>query len=172
LRSKDKESLQCCQAIGREVRILHHLQWLYRPLDWSTRYLRERWEGGERNGTVLWEELKTQGYTGSSRSVYRPLATWRDHSRKLGLSTSPGSVPRSPFEDVTKGAGHRVDGGPSRVSEPSGTAATGSDHADGWRSRSGTKADAGLLGTHSPTRCATRCVVFSLIDLCFSSSCP
>ena len=29
LRSKDKESLQCCQAIGREVRILHHLQWLY-----------------------------------------------------------------------------------------------------------------------------------------------
>jgi RNA polymerase subunit RPABC4/transcription elongation factor Spt4 len=28
------------------------------PLDWSTRYLRERWEAGERNGTVLWEELR------------------------------------------------------------------------------------------------------------------
>jgi transposase len=39
------------------------------PLDWSVRYLRERWEAGERNGTVLWEELKAQGYIGSSRSV-------------------------------------------------------------------------------------------------------
>ena len=39
------------------------------PLDWSARYLQKRWEAGERNGTVLWEELKTQGYTGSSRSV-------------------------------------------------------------------------------------------------------
>ena len=26
------------------------------PLDWSTRYLRERWDAGERNGTVLWSE--------------------------------------------------------------------------------------------------------------------
>jgi hypothetical protein len=34
-----------------------------RALDWSTRYLRQRWEAGERNGTVLWEELKAKGYT-------------------------------------------------------------------------------------------------------------
>jgi len=73
------------------------------PLDWSTRYLRERWEAGERNGTVLWEALKAQGYTGSSRSVYRRLATWRDHARKLGVSASSGPVPHSPFEDVTPG---------------------------------------------------------------------
>jgi transposase-like protein len=26
---KDKESLQCCQAIGREVRIIHHRETLY-----------------------------------------------------------------------------------------------------------------------------------------------
>lgn len=26
------------------------------PLDWSTKYLRERWEAGEHNGTLLWEE--------------------------------------------------------------------------------------------------------------------
>ena len=26
------------------------------PLDWSTRYLRERWDAGELNGTVLWSE--------------------------------------------------------------------------------------------------------------------
>src|SRR5579859_2745473 len=44
------------------------------PLDWSTRYLRQHWEAGEHNGTVLWEELRAKGYTGSSRSVYRRLA--------------------------------------------------------------------------------------------------
>jgi transposase len=73
------------------------------PLDWSTRYLRERWEAGERNGTVLWEELKAQGYTGSSRSVYRRLAKWREHPHKRVTPASPGSIPRSPFEDVTPG---------------------------------------------------------------------
>jgi len=73
------------------------------PLDWSTRYLRERWEAGERNGTVLWEELKAKGYTGSSRSVYRRLAKWRQHPRKRGLPASLESVPRSLLEDVTPG---------------------------------------------------------------------
>jgi len=73
------------------------------PLDWSTRYLRQRWDAGERNGTVLWEELKAKGYTGSSRSVYRRLAKWRKHPRKGGLPASLEAVPRSPFEDVTPG---------------------------------------------------------------------
>jgi len=73
------------------------------PLDWSTRYLRQRWDAGERNGTVLWEELKAKGYTGSSRSVYRRLAKWREHPRLRGLPASLESVPRSPFEDVTPG---------------------------------------------------------------------
>jgi transposase len=73
------------------------------PLDWSTQHLRERWEAGERNGTVLWEELKTQGYTGSLRSVYRRLAKWREQPRKRGLPVSTKSVLRSPLEDVTPG---------------------------------------------------------------------
>jgi hypothetical protein len=73
------------------------------PLDWSTPYLRQRWEAGEHNGMVLWEELKAQGYTGSNRSVYRRLAKFREHSRKQGLPASLESVPRSPFEDVTPG---------------------------------------------------------------------
>jgi transposase len=73
------------------------------PLDWSTRYLRERWEAGERNGTDLWEKLKAQGYTGSSRSVYRRLAKFRENPRKRGLPASLESVPRSPFEGVTPG---------------------------------------------------------------------
>ena len=73
------------------------------PLDWSMRYLRQRWEAGERNGTVLWEELKAQGYTGSPRSVYRRLAKLREHPRKWGVPALPGPVFRSPFEDVTPG---------------------------------------------------------------------
>jgi hypothetical protein len=43
------------------------------------------------------------GYTGSSRSVYRRLATWRAHPRKMGLPASPESIPHSPFEDVIPG---------------------------------------------------------------------
>ena len=72
-------------------------------LDWSVWYLREGWEAGEHNGTVLWEKLKAQGYTGSMRSVYRCLAKWRDHPQKLGAFASPESFPRSPLEDVTPG---------------------------------------------------------------------
>jgi transposase len=73
------------------------------PLDWSTRYLRQRWKAGECNGTVLWQELKAKGYCGSSRSVYRRLAKWREHPQKYGLPASLESVPRSPLEDVTPG---------------------------------------------------------------------
>ncbi len=39
------------------------------------RYVRARWEAGERNGLTLWEEIQEQGYTGSSRPVYRYLKT-------------------------------------------------------------------------------------------------
>jgi len=71
------------------------------PHDWSTRYLRERWEAGEHNGTLLWEALKAQSYTGSSRSVYRRLAKGRNHPRKMGLPAAPESIPHSLLEDVT-----------------------------------------------------------------------
>jgi len=73
------------------------------PLDWSTRYLRQRWEAGERNGTVLWEELKAQGYCGSVRSVYRHLAKFREHPQKRRVPAALESIPRLPFEDVTPG---------------------------------------------------------------------
>ena len=73
------------------------------PFDWSTPYLRERWEAGEHNGLLLWQELKAQGYTGSSQSVYRRLALWRDHPGKQATRATPGPLPRSPLEDVTPG---------------------------------------------------------------------
>ena len=73
------------------------------PLDWSAQYLQTRWEAGERNGTVLWEELKAQGYTGSSRSVYRRLAAWRHHPRKSEVPLLAVVAPHLPFEGVTPG---------------------------------------------------------------------
>jgi hypothetical protein len=101
------------------------------PHDWSTRYLRERWEAGERNGTLLWEELKVQGYTGSMRSVYRRLAKWREHPREREWPASLKSVPHSPLEDVTPG---KVVGWmlarPGELRED-GQGAVRSDHADG-----------------------------------------
>jgi transposase len=73
------------------------------PLDWATRYLRQRWEAGEQNGTVLWEELKGQGYSGSVRSVYRRLALWRDHPRQSQSAASPESVSPAPLNGLTPG---------------------------------------------------------------------
>ncbi|GHO58287.1 ISL3 family transposase [Ktedonobacter robiniae] len=40
-----------------------------------TPYVLKRWQGGERNGTRLWEEIMAQGYPGSQRMVYRFLKT-------------------------------------------------------------------------------------------------
>lgn len=38
-------------------------------------YALKRWQDGEHNGLVLWQEIKNQGYTGTDRSVYRYLKT-------------------------------------------------------------------------------------------------
>ena len=64
-------------------------------LDWAAKYLRERWEAGEHNGTVLWKELKDQGYQGSMRTVYRHLTKFRKHPASLEPLAS------SPFEGMT-----------------------------------------------------------------------
>ncbi len=42
-------------------------------------YVLKRWEEGERNGTHLWQEIATQGYSGSQRMVYRFLKTLKMH---------------------------------------------------------------------------------------------
>jgi transposase len=62
-------------------------------LDRSMRYLRERWEAGERNGTVLWQAVKDQGYKGSMRTVYRHLEKLREPSASLPPSPLDGATP-------------------------------------------------------------------------------
>lgn len=56
-------------------------------------YLRERWDAGERNGTVLWQALKDQGYKRSMRTVYRHLEKLREHSASLPPSPLDGATP-------------------------------------------------------------------------------
>lgn len=72
-------------------------------LDWTTPYLRERWKAGERNGLVLWEELKRQGYQGSLRSIYRRIGRWRAGPRSRIPSSAALALPPSPWEDLTPG---------------------------------------------------------------------
>jgi transposase len=73
------------------------------PLEWITAALHERWEAGERDGRVLWEDLKRQGYRGSLRSVYRRLERWRAGPRRWSSSTFTRDLPPSPWEEVTPG---------------------------------------------------------------------
>jgi transposase len=71
------------------------------PFDWTTLYLHQRWEAGERNGRVLWEELKAQGYTGSPQTVYRRLVRWRAGPRRRSSAADLASVPPSPLEALS-----------------------------------------------------------------------
>jgi transposase len=59
----------------------------------SMSYLRERWDAGERNGALLWQGLKDQGYKGSMRTVYRHVENLREHSAALPPSPLDGATP-------------------------------------------------------------------------------
>jgi transposase len=71
------------------------------PFEWTTPYLHQRWEEGERNGRVLWEELQAHGYTGSQQSVYRRLVRWRAGHRHRSSAADLASVPASPLEALS-----------------------------------------------------------------------
>lgn len=49
-------------------------------------YVLKRWREGEHNGLVLWREIKSQGYTGSDRSVYRYLKTLKQAEVRPALN--------------------------------------------------------------------------------------
>ena len=46
----------------------------------------KRWQDGEHNGLVLWQEIKNQGYTGTDRSVYRYLKTLKQTEVRASLN--------------------------------------------------------------------------------------
>lgn len=49
-------------------------------------YVLSRWQAGERNGLSLWHEIKEEGYTGSSRMVYRYLETLKQAEVKTSAN--------------------------------------------------------------------------------------
>jgi len=50
---------------------------LPKQIDVHREYLGVRWEQGIRSGTVLWNEIRARGFTGSLTAVYRLIKLWR-----------------------------------------------------------------------------------------------
>lgn len=49
-------------------------------------YLRHRWEQGEHNGRLLFEEIRTQGYPAGLTEVYIAIQPWRTHGPTASLA--------------------------------------------------------------------------------------
>ncbi len=57
-------------------------------------YLQARWNAGCRDATVLWQELRARGFTGSLRMVQRLVAGWRVEPARRGRAAHiPGPTP-------------------------------------------------------------------------------
>jgi transposase len=54
-------------------------------------YVRQRWEAGCHNGRQLWQEIRTLGYKGASRTFYHYLAPLRPKQRaeRSGIAVAP-----------------------------------------------------------------------------------
>ncbi len=64
-------------------------------------YVAERWNQGCHNGLHLVSELQNKGYKGSSRTVYRFLASLRENPTPLrGKAEQAQAIPESPFQHV------------------------------------------------------------------------
>lgn len=62
-------------------------------------YLQARWNAGCRDATVLWQELRARGFTGSLRMVQRVIAGWRVEPARRGRAahiSGPTPVPAPP----------------------------------------------------------------------------
>jgi transposase len=57
-------------------------------------YLRERWDAGCRDATVLYQELRARGFPGSLRMVQRAVAAWRPHPGPHGRGAARPACPQ------------------------------------------------------------------------------
>ncbi|MCL4531894.1 MAG: helix-turn-helix domain-containing protein [Actinobacteria bacterium] len=48
-------------------------------------YLRERWTAGVHNAYVLWQEIRSRGFTGSAALARRFVSAWRGGPGRVGL---------------------------------------------------------------------------------------
>jgi len=49
-------------------------------------YLQQRWEQGEHNGRILFEEIRVQGYPAGLTEVYVAIQPWRTHGPVASLA--------------------------------------------------------------------------------------
>ena len=57
-------------------------------------YLQARWDAGCRDATVLWQEMRARGFTGSLRMVQRIVVGWRVEPARRGRAAHiPGPTP-------------------------------------------------------------------------------
>jgi transposase len=59
-------------------------------------FLREQWEAGCRDASVLWAELHARGFTGSLRMVQRVVARWRVGPARRGRAAKHAGVAPAP----------------------------------------------------------------------------
>ena len=67
---------------------------LPKQIDAHREYLSVRWEQGIRSGTVLWNELRARGFTGSLTAVYRLIRLWRAPDPAAVKNSVAGASPR------------------------------------------------------------------------------
>jgi transposase len=101
LREKGMSVPQIAQQVGKGIRTIHrwlangdvpggrHRRKKYSSFDKYTPYVLERWKQGYRNGQRLWEEIKSQGYEGSTRRLYVFLTALRTEQVELLSASSP-----------------------------------------------------------------------------------
>jgi hypothetical protein len=96
----------CLSSIGRGVRTVH--RWLANgsipqgrhrrkkrsSFDPYAPYVLSRWKDGYRNGQRLYEEIKSQGYQGSTRQLYPFLKALRTEQIALESVVSPNAAKR------------------------------------------------------------------------------
>lgn len=104
LREKGMSVPKIAQQVGRGVRTVH--RWLaagdvpggrrrrkkHSSFDKYAPYVLERWKNGYRNGQRIYEEIKSQGYEGSTRQLYLFLTALRTEQVSLESLSSPNSA--------------------------------------------------------------------------------
>jgi transposase len=90
--------------VGKGVRTVHrwlangsipqgkHRRKKYSRFDHYAPYVLERWKDGYRNGQRLYEEIKSQGYEGSTRQLYHFLKALRTKQISLESESSPDAA--------------------------------------------------------------------------------
>jgi transposase len=104
LHKKGMTAKQIAQQVGKSVRTIQ--RWLANgnipedkrrkkrsSFDKYAPYVLARWKEGQRNGQHLWEEIKGQGYKGSTRMLYRFLEALR--SEQVEMTNRPDPSKKS-----------------------------------------------------------------------------